>query len=132
MKKGILILLLCIPFACYSQSLIDYGFDKEDAIKIIKKAAPEVGRKTAIYKRFEDAWSKFSNDNDKSNYIRENRTELEELGIELSINNLNKAYSNSEALISSIKNRALANALYALAEEDYANAFILDEMAKLK
>ena len=98
----------------------------------LKNSSASYGENVVSLKRLERQWSELTDDNSKTEWIKDNKAEFDKLGISITdvADAENVFVENTFSVIESFKLRAQAAAAQRLAEEQYAKQFELEEKAK--
>ena len=97
----------------------------------VSTISSEFGKLMASYSKLKSEWNKLSNEHEKNKWIKENKKNLEELGIEVkNVGDVEAAFNkNSAAVIDSFRKRAQAAALAAQAVQLYTKSMEIEQEA---
>lgn len=97
----------------------------------VSTISSEFGKLMASYSKLKSEWNKLSNEHEKNKWIKENKKNLEELGIEVkNVGDAEAAFNkNSAAVIDSFRKRAQAAALAAQAVQLYTKSMEIEQEA---
>lgn len=105
----------------------------ESLHKKMEAGAATYGEQIVRLRTLSDSWKKLSADTEKNQWIKDNRTELDRLGISINgVTDADKAFvSQTDAVVEALKLRASAAAAQSLAEEKYKEALLKRNEAEL-
>lgn len=97
----------------------------------VSTVSSEFGKLMSSYSKLKSEWNKLSNEHEKNKWIKENKKNLEELGIEIkNVGDAEAAFNkNSAAVIDSFRKRAQAAALAAQAVQLYTKSMEIEQEA---
>ena len=100
----------------------------------LKESAGQYGSNVVSFKKLQTEWSKLTNSDQKLKWIKDNKTEFENLGFAIdSVREADNAFiQNSKRVIAAMRSRAKATAATKLAEQKFEEAFRKREEAELE